>query len=62
MNELLKIVISTEGEEILVHRKKDNELLVMLFPEYRPYEYIPQNSIRYRKNLHKYDSRNIWKI
>ncbi len=61
MNELLKIVISLEGEEILVHKSKDNPLIAMLFPEYIPGEIIPYNSIRFKKNLNNYDSRNIWK-
>ena len=65
MNELLKIVISVEGEEKLVYKTgtvgKEEPLLSMLFPEYIPGEIIPYNSIRFKKNLNKYDSRNIWK-
>ena len=60
MNDLLEIVTSINGEEILVHKSKENPLIVMLFPEYIPGEIIPSNSIRFKRNLNKYDSRNIW--
>ena len=59
--DLLKVVISTEGEEILVANSNDNPLVSRLFPEYVPGEVIPANSIRFKKNLSNYDSRNIWK-
>ena len=60
MNALLKIVISAEGEEILVHKSKENPLIAMLFPEYIMGEIIPSNSIRFKRNLGNYDSRKIW--
>lgn len=61
MNDLLKIVISNDGEEILVHKSTENPLIVLLFPEYKSNEVIPSNSIRFKKNLKNYDSREIWR-
>ena len=51
---LLDTVISTEGEEIFVYEGNE-PLLKMLFPMYKPYEGIPKNSIRFKKNYDKYN-------
>ena len=51
---LLDTVISTEGEEIFVYEGNE-PLLKMLFPRYTPYEEIPKNSIRFKKNYDKYN-------
>lgn len=52
---LLETVVSTEGEEIYVYNKDDEPLLNTLFPKYIPYESIPKNSIRFKKNYDNYN-------
>lgn len=52
---LLETVVSTEGEEIFVYGKGTDPILRTLFPTYLPYETIPKNSIRFKKNYDNYN-------